>query len=106
MKGSDRIYEMHAELCKTLASPIRLRILNELRGHEETVSRLAEKLGIKQANLSQHLAVLRQRHVVTTRRDGPNIYYQVANPKMTKAHDLIREVLLEQVAEARLILER
>lgn len=93
----ERLFELHAEVCKTLSSPVRLRILNELQDGEVTVGALAKKLGIRQAHVSQHLAVLRQRGVVKTRRDGANIYYGISNPKIVKACSLIREVLLEQL---------
>jgi DNA-binding transcriptional ArsR family regulator len=93
----ERLFELHAEVCKTLSNPMRLRIINELQDGEMTVGALAKKLGIRQAHLSQHLAVLRQRGVVKTRRDGPNIYYGIPNPKIVKACSLIREVLLEQL---------
>ncbi len=92
-----RIFELHAEVCKTLSNPLRLQIINELQDGEKTVSALTKALGIRQANLSQHLAVLRQRGVLVTRRDGPNVYYRIANPKIIKACNLIREVLLEQL---------
>lgn len=76
-------------------------ILNSLRGGEKSVSELAELVGAQQANVSQHLAVLRQRGVVATRKRGANIYYSVANPKIIQACDMIREVLLEQLAKNR-----
>jgi ArsR family transcriptional regulator len=59
------------------------------------VSELAEAMRISQANLSQHLAVMRQKGIVTTRREGLNIYYGLSNPKIIKACDLMRQVLLE-----------
>ncbi len=93
----ERLFELHAEVCKTLSNPIRLKVINELQDGEMTVGAMAKKLGIRQAHVSQHLAVLRQRGVVKTRRDGPNIYYGISNPKIVKACGLIREVLLEQL---------
>lgn len=95
----ERIFQMHAEVCKSLSSPVRLKILNSLRGGEKPVEKLRDELGLNKANLSQHLAVLRQRKIVVTRRAGRNIYYRIANPKMIKACDLLREVLLEQLRE-------
>ena len=92
-----RLFELHAEVCKTLSNPVRLKVINELQEGEMTVGALAKKLGIRQAHVSQHLALLRQRGVVKTRRDGPNIYYGISNPKIVKACGLIREVLLEQL---------
>ena len=94
-----KIYEMHAQICKVFTSPKRLEIINLLRDGEKTVNDLAEQAGVQQANISQHLTVLRQNNVVTTRRDGINVYYTIANPKILQAFDLMREVLLEKLAE-------
>jgi len=96
----DRISEMHAEVCKTLGSPVRIELLTALRDGEKTVGQLSEELKLRQANASQHLAVLRQRQVVTTRKEGTSIYYRVSNPKIIQALQLMREVLLEQLKEA------
>lgn len=100
----ERLFELHAEVCKTLSNPVRLRIINELQQGEMTVGALANKLGIRQAHLSQHLAVLRQRGVVKTRRYGPNVYYSISSPKIVKACSLIREVLLEHLQKDQSIL--
>lgn len=93
-----RIFQMHAEICKTLSNPIRLEILSKLRDGKKSVNEIASLTGVRQATVSQHLAVLRQRGVVSTRREGINVYYDVANPKITKACDLMREVLFEHIA--------
>ena len=93
-----RIFQMHAEICKTLSNPIRLEILSRLRDGKKSVNEIASLTGVRQATVSQHLAVLRQRGVVSTRREGINVYYDVANPKITRACDLMREVLFEHIA--------
>ncbi len=93
------IFEMQAEICKTLANPKRLEIINALKDGELSVGDLVERLGITKANVSQHLAVLRQNRVVTTRRDGVNIYYRINNPKIIEACSLMKSVLLEQLEE-------
>jgi len=90
---------MHAEICRTLGSSVRIEILNALGDGEKTVTELAETLGLRQANVSQHLAVLRQRRVVVTRKNGTNIHYRVANPKTIQAIELMRQVLVEQLRE-------
>ncbi|HLF18999.1 MAG TPA: metalloregulator ArsR/SmtB family transcription factor [Candidatus Omnitrophota bacterium] len=95
----EKIFQMHAEVCKSMANPTRLRIMTLLRKGEKSVEELRERLGLPKANLSQHLGVLRHRRIVSTRRDGLNIYYKVANPKMIRACDILREVLLEQLQE-------
>src|SRR3972149_4590304 len=97
-QSSARIFQLHAELCKTLANPIRLEILSLLRDGKKSVSELAVLTGVRQATVSQHLAVLRQRDVVSTRREGINVYYDVANPKITRACDLMREGLFEYIS--------
>jgi len=99
MNLQKRIYELHAEVCKTLANPKRLEILNHLRDSEMMVSQIVERVGAAKANISQHLSVMRQTGIVTTRREGINIYYRIANPKVIQACDLMREVLLEQLTE-------
>ncbi len=95
----EEIFELHADVCRTLSNPKRLRILNALRGGEMPVSQILAKMGrIGKANLSQHLAVMRQKGVVATRREGNLVYYRISSPKIIQACDLMREVLFEQLA--------
>ena len=93
------IYELQAEISKTLANPIRLAILHSLRDGEKTVNELIEILGARQSNLSQHLALLRQRGIVKTRKQGASIFYSTSNPKINQACDIMREVLLDQLKQ-------
>lgn len=93
------VFELHAEVCKIFSHPKRLQIIDALRDKELTVSEVVAQLGIPKANVSQHLAVLRQKRVVMTRREGLNIYYRIANPKIIQACDLMRQVLVEQLEE-------
>src|SRR3989338_8724223 len=95
----EKMFQMHAEVCKSMANSTRLKIMNLLRAGEKSVEELRNRLGLPKANLSQHLGVLRQRRIVSTRRDGLNIYYKIVNPKMIKACDILREVLFEQLQE-------
>ncbi len=101
-----KIFEMHAEICKVFTNPKRLEIISLLRDGEKTVNELTELAGVPQANVSQHLTVLRQNNVVTTRRNGANIYYKIANPKILQACDLMREVLLEKLSENKKLAKR
>jgi len=88
-------YTLHSELCKTLSHPKRQEILDNLRQEEMSVTALAKRTTISQANLSQHLAILRTRGIVKARRVGINVHYSIANTKIIKAFDLISEVLKE-----------
>lgn len=90
------LYEMQAEICKTLTNPKRIEILNTLKTEEKTVTELVEALGASKANVSQHLAVMRHKGILSTRRKGVNIYYRVSNPKVIDACALMKEVLFEQ----------
>jgi DNA-binding transcriptional ArsR family regulator len=92
------IYEMQAEVCKTLTNPKRIEILNTLKDGEKTVTELVDALGASKANVSQHLAVMRHKGILMTRRVGVNIYYRVSNPKVIEACALMKEVLFEQHA--------
>jgi len=90
---------LHAEICKTLANPKRLAILNALQRREVSVADLVRALRLPKANVSQHLTVLRAHGVVRARREGLSVYYRVANPKIIRACNLMREVLTEQLHE-------
>ncbi len=92
-----KIYELQAEVSKTMAHPLRLAILHSLKDGEKTVNQLTELTGASQSNVSQHLALMRQRDIVLTRKVGSNIYYRVSSPKISQACDMVREVLLEQL---------
>jgi DNA-binding transcriptional ArsR family regulator len=77
--------EFHAEVCKTFAHSKRLDILNILKKGELTTSEITKGLGVTKANTSQHLAPMRMRRILKTRRDGTNIYYRMANDKLAEA---------------------
>ncbi len=96
---SDRVYKLHADVCRVLGSASRIRIIEALREGERSVGELSETLGLRQANVSQHLAVMRSKGVLKTRKVGTSIYYSVSNPKIVQACDLMRQVLLEQLKE-------
>jgi len=95
-----KLYELQAQLCKTLSNPKRLEILDILKAAGEiTVNALAEALEIPKANTSQHLAVLRQAGVVNSRRDGINVYYSLRSERISEACALTRQILLERLED-------
>ena len=93
------LYNLQAEISKTLANPLRLAILHLLKDGEKTVNELAEIVGAGQSNVSQHLALMRQRQIVKTRKVGSTVYYRVSSPKISQACDMVREVLIEQLSQ-------
>jgi len=100
------LYQMHASICKTFTAPIRLMIIEQLQTGEKTVSEIEQVLGIRQATLSQHLAVLRAKGIVVCERQGQNVSYKISNPKILKACQLMREVLLEQIERNSALIEK
>ena len=93
----DQIYSYHAEMCKVFSHPKRLELINTLRDKEMSVGELGERLGLAKANLSQHLAMMRERHILFSRKEGNVVYYRIANPRLLQAFDLLREILFEQI---------
>lgn len=94
----DRLFELHASMCRVFTSPKRLEILNILRDKELSVGQMLRLIRIRQANLSQHLNILREKGIVNTRRSGVTIYYSLASPKIIKAFDIIRQILIERLS--------
>lgn len=92
------IYEVHARVCKAIANPKRLLIINMLRDGPRSVGEIALALGISQPNTSQHLAILRERGILTASRSGSTSYYSLRNPKVLAAVDLLRESISKDLA--------
>jgi len=96
------VFELHANLLKALAHPKRLEIIHLLRDRSLSVGEIQEMLDLPQANLSQHLQVLRNAKVVTTKKVGKQIHYRLSHKNFIKASDLLRCVLLEKYKNAKL----
>ena len=95
----ERVLRKQVEVCKTLSNLHRLRILHELRGREKTVGELSAATGLRQANVSQHLALMRHSNIVVERRVGNSVFYRVKDDRIMEACDLMRTILLDQVSE-------
>ena len=93
------LFKLQAEICKTMADVKRLLIIHILREGEMSVGQLVSRLDLPQANVSQHLALLRERGIVHARREGTSIFYSLSSPKIAKACDMVREVLVDQLSQ-------
>jgi DNA-binding transcriptional ArsR family regulator len=82
--------ERAAEVLKTVAHPLRLRIVELLESGEKSVNELKDLLGVTQPLTSQHLSQMRMRGVLGSRRDGTLVYYSIANPDVVKVLHCIR----------------
>lgn len=88
----EKLVTFKAELFKALANPLRIRILDELRTEELTVSEIRERLEVEMPNISQQLAVLRSKNLVVGRKQGNNIYYSCSDPTVFKMLDVAKEI--------------
>ena len=91
-----QVFKLHSNLLKALANPKRLEIIHLLRDQQLSVTQIQDMLDLPQANLSQHLMILRDHGVVKTRRQGKQIYYQLTSKKFIKASDLLRSILIKK----------
>ena len=105
-KYNIELFKLKAELCKTFADPTRLLILEELRGGEKKVGELSDNLDTPQAVISRHLAILREKGIVTARRSGTTAYYSLTDMKICDACDLVHGILMNQIEHNRELAKR
>ena len=102
----DTLPDFKAAFFKALASPVRIRILEELRAGPATVGDLQQRLGLDSSNVSQHLALMRAQGLVFTRREGNKIWYAVSERQIYRILDAARSIFENQVkASTRLLAE-
>ena len=94
-----------AEFFKALAHPLRISMLDALRESELTVNEISERFGVEPANASQQLAVLRNRNIVLTRKDGANVYYSVSDRTIFKLLDVAKQIFSHHLVGVRSMLE-
>jgi DNA-binding transcriptional ArsR family regulator len=92
------LYQMQADLCASLAHPVRLEILDMLFQGDCTGSDLTQALGIPKANVSQHISILRDAGIVVTRRNGVQIEVSLAVPEVREACGLVKKALAQKIA--------
>jgi ArsR family transcriptional regulator len=95
---TDELKLLHATVCQALGDPLRLQIIYTLHAQPRHVTALAEALEVPQPTVSRHLAVLRRRSLVSTRRDGAAVVYSLAEPRLIDVLDTMRQVLRDSLA--------
>jgi len=93
-------YRLKADFVKALAHPTRLRIIELLRSGERCVCDMVPLLEVEQSNLSQHLAILRERGIVASRKEGLSVFYRIRDERIFGILDDIEEVFLDRLEEA------
>jgi DNA-binding transcriptional ArsR family regulator len=96
----DSMRQFKAGVFQALGHPTRVAIAEYLQYGEMTVNQLCEKVGVEQSNASQHLAVLRNKQVVQTRKEGNQIFYSLRDPLIGKVLQAMREFFLAHINEA------
>lgn len=94
---SDALRQFKSEIFQGLAHPTRIAIVELLREGELSAGRLIEKLRIEQANASQHLAVLRAKQIVVSRKVGNQVYYSIRDRALIEVLDILRRYFYAQL---------
>lgn len=82
-----------ANALKAMAHPLRWRIICALDSEELSVSEIMQKIGTSQSNTSQHLDLLRNKHIIKSRKDGNKVYYSIRNDQLLSLISNMRSVL-------------
>ena len=86
----DALRQFKADFFQALAHPTRIAIVEQLRDGELSAGALMERLGVEQANVSQHLAVLRAKNILMNRKTGNQVFYTVRDPLIIEVLDVMR----------------
>jgi DNA-binding transcriptional ArsR family regulator len=95
------IYQVRAELFRTLAHPARIQVLELLRDGEHTVAELIPGVGLEPSHLSQHLGTLRRANIVQSRKKGSSVFYKVSDPRVFDLLEVAKDVIAGSLSEAR-----
>ncbi len=93
MPTFEELTMLHNNICQALGDPKRIQILYALHEQPRHVTALACALDTPQPTISRHLRILRQRSLVTTKRNGPAVVYSLANPAIIAVLDSMRQIL-------------
>jgi len=96
---SEELRRFKAEIFQALAHPTRIAIVEALRGGEMSAGRLIEQLGLEQANASQHLAVLRGKQIVISRKEGNQVFYTLRDPVLIEVLDIMKRYFYSHLSQ-------
>ncbi|WP_245559213.1 ArsR/SmtB family transcription factor [Chitiniphilus shinanonensis] len=89
---SDEHIQQASRAMKAMSHPLRLKILCVLGEHEVSVQDIVEQVGTTQSNISQHLALMREKGVLRTRKDANRVYYRVGDTRTLEVIAMLRDV--------------
>jgi DNA-binding transcriptional ArsR family regulator len=99
MHMGDALRQFKSEIFQALANPTRIAIVELLRDGEMSAGKLIERLGIEQANASQHLSILRQKMIVVNRKVGNQVFYSIRDPALIEVLDILRRYFYSQLSK-------
>jgi ArsR family transcriptional regulator len=100
------LHRFKAEFFKALGHPARLVILEQLRSGDKSVNELQAVLGIDQSSVSQQLAVLRNKNIVESRKEGTTVYYTVRDPMVFQLLDIARTIFNNHLIDTQAMLQQ
>jgi len=98
------IYTLHSNICKALANPIRIEIIETLREKELNFGEIQAKTGALKSNLSRHLSMMVSNGILKQRKDGLYTHFSLSDEKIAVACSMMREVLIENLTKQSLLI--
>ena len=102
----DTLRQFKANIFQALAHPTRIAIVEVLRDGELPAGTIIERLGLEQANASQHFSILRAKQIVSSRKEGNQVFYSVRDPLLIEVLDIMRRYFQAHVEEAMSMLQQ
>jgi ArsR family transcriptional regulator len=102
----DTLRQFKANIFQALAHPTRIAIIEALRNGELPAGAIIERLGLEQANASQHFSILRTKQIVSSRKEGNQVFYSVRDPLLIEVLDIMRRYFQAHVEEAMSMLQQ
>ena len=99
------LHRFKADIFQALSHPTRIALVEQLREGELTAGALIEHLGLEQANVSQHLAVLRTKNILRSRREGNQVFYSIRDRALIEVLDILKRYFFDHLTEANDIIE-
>ena len=102
----EKLLQFKAEFFKALANPLRIRILDQLRESELTVTEIKERVEVELPHVSQQLRILKSKNLVTARKQGNNIYYSCSDPAIFELLDVAKKIFNNQLVDIQSTLQQ
>ncbi|MFA5138077.1 MAG: metalloregulator ArsR/SmtB family transcription factor [Elusimicrobiota bacterium] len=98
------MFKIKADFLKSIAHPVRLAVIEQLKNSELSVGQLVSALNVEQSNLSKHLSILRQAGIVTSRQEKVTVFYSIRDKDIFSVLRPITEILRKKLQEGQSVL--